>query len=53
MWKIDPWLNQGMNSDFERTSGCYTCHGTVVKMEKGKLTPATWPNTGVGRINMD
>ena len=53
MWKIDPWLNKGMNSDFERTSGCFTCHGSVVKMENGKLTPATWPNTGVGRINMD
>jgi hypothetical protein len=53
MWKIDPWLNKGMNSDFERTSGCFTCHGTVVEMKDGKLTPETWPNTGVGRINMD
>ncbi|MEW5721756.1 MAG: multiheme c-type cytochrome [Thermodesulfobacteriota bacterium] len=53
MWKIDPWLNLGMNSDFERTSGCFTCHGTVVKMKEGKLTPETWPNTGVGRFNPD
>ncbi len=53
IWKIDPWLNDGMNSDFERASGCYHCHGTVVKMEDGKLDPLTWPNVGVGRINLD
>jgi len=53
IWKIDPWLNKGMNSDFERASGCFTCHGSVVKMKDGKLTSETWPNTGVGRINMD
>lgn len=53
IWKIDPWLNKGMNSDFERSTGCLTCHGTVVKMKDGKLTPETWPNTGVGRVNMD
>ncbi|MBN1102372.1 MAG: hydroxylamine oxidoreductase [Deltaproteobacteria bacterium] len=53
MWKIDPWLNHGMNSDFERISGCYTCHGSVLKIRDGKLTPETWPNVGVGRINMD
>ena len=53
IWKIDPWLNKGMNSDFERATGCYTCHGTIVKIKDGKLTPETWPNTGVGRINMD
>ena len=27
IWKIDPWLNKGMNSDFERAAGCYHCHG--------------------------
>ena len=53
IWKIDPWLNKGMNSDFERVAGCFTCHGTVVRMENGKLTPDTWPNTGVGRVNLD
>jgi len=53
IWKIDPWLNKGMNSDFERVSGCYACHGTVVKIKDGKLTPDTWPNTGVGRVNLD
>lgn len=53
MWKIDPWLNHGMNSDFERLNGCYHCHGTVLKTKDGGLDPDTWPNVGVGRINMD
>jgi hypothetical protein len=54
MWKIDPWLNEGMNSENERKVGCYHCHGTVIKIdEKGKIDPATWPNAGVGRINTD
>jgi hydroxylamine dehydrogenase len=35
-------------------SGCLQCHGSEVKvLEKGKLDPATWPNTGIGRINPD
>ncbi|MFP4446085.1 MAG: multiheme c-type cytochrome [Desulfosudaceae bacterium] len=54
IWKIDPWLNDGMNSDVERTSGCFYCHGTVLEKKKdGGLTAATWPNVGVGRINLD
>lgn len=53
IWKIDPWLNKGMNSDVERTSGCFYCHGTVLEIEDGKLTSDTWPNVGVGRLNLD
>jgi hypothetical protein len=53
IWKIDPWLNQGMNSEIERTSGCFYCHGTVLKSENGVLDPDTWPNVGVGRLNLD
>ncbi|MBW1981702.1 MAG: hydroxylamine oxidoreductase [Deltaproteobacteria bacterium] len=53
IWKIDPWLNKGMNSDLERTTACFYCHGTEVKMKDGKLDPMTWPNVGVGRINLD
>lgn len=35
-------------------SGCWQCHGTEVRvLEGGKLDPATWPNSGVGRINPD
>ncbi|MBW1797306.1 MAG: hydroxylamine oxidoreductase, partial [Deltaproteobacteria bacterium] len=53
IWKIDPWMNKGMNSDNERTTGCLHCHGTILKMKDGKLTPETWPSVGVGRINLD
>lgn len=35
-------------------SGCWQCHGSEVKvLEGGRLDPATWPNTGIGRINPD
>ncbi len=35
-------------------SGCWQCHGSQVKvLGDGKLDPATWPNTGIGRINPD
>jgi len=53
IWKIDPWLNNGMNSDIERKTGCYHCHGTVLKMKDGRIDPMTWPNVGVGRVNFD
>ena len=53
IWKIDPWLNHGMNNDTERITGCFHCHGTMVKVKDGKFDPGTWPNVGVGRINPD
>ena len=53
MWKIDPWLNQGLNSEVERASGCYACHGTVVRFVGGRPDKLTWPNVGVGRVNPD
>jgi predicted heme/steroid binding protein/uncharacterized membrane protein len=53
IWKIDYWLNHGMNNAVERTTGCYACHGTVVKVVAGKPLPGTWPNVGVGRVNPD
>jgi len=35
-------------------NGCWQCHGSIVKVLKnGKLDPATWPNTGMGRVNPD
>jgi len=34
--------------------GCWACHGSPVKvLDDGSLDPATWPNTGIGRINPD
>lgn len=53
IWKVDYWLNDGMNNSAERTTGCYACHGTVVKITDGKPIKGTWPNVGVGRINPD
>jgi hypothetical protein len=54
IWKIDPWLNKGMNSDNERKTGCFNCHGTVITLDdNGNIDPATWPNAGVGRFNVD
>ena len=35
-------------------NGCWQCHGSeVVVLPDGSLDPATWPNTGIGRINPD
>lgn len=35
-------------------NGCWQCHGTEVKLlPDRKLDPATWPNTGIGRLNPD
>ena len=35
-------------------NGCWQCHGSQVKvLEDGRLDPATWPNSGIGRINPD
>lgn len=35
-------------------NGCWQCHGVEIKvLEGGKLDPATWPNSGMGRINPD
>jgi len=53
IWKIDPWLNYGMNNDIERQSGCFHCHGSIVKVQNGKYSSDTWPNVGVGRLNPD
>jgi len=35
-------------------NGCWQCHGSQVKVHAdGSLDPATWPNSGIGRINPD
>ena len=53
VWKIDPWMKKGMNNSIERRTGCYHCHGSVVKVVDGGLDYSTWPNVGVGRVNPD
>jgi len=35
-------------------NGCWQCHGSQIKvLPDGRLDPATWPNTGIGRLNPD
>jgi len=35
-------------------NGCRQCHGSeVVYLGEGKFDPATWPNSGIGRVNPD
>jgi len=35
-------------------SGCWQCHGSQIQvLPGGSLDPATWPNTGIGRLNPD
>ncbi|OGW95741.1 MAG: hydroxylamine oxidoreductase [Omnitrophica WOR_2 bacterium GWA2_45_18] len=47
-----PGFPDGISS--AAVSGCWQCHGSEVKViGEGKLDPATWPNTGIGRINPD
>ena len=49
---ITPAFQKG--SSAAAVSGCWQCHGTEIKvLPGGKLDPATWPNTGIGRINPD
>jgi hydroxylamine dehydrogenase len=53
IWKIDPWLNKGMNSDFERASGCLPLPRHGPENEGRQSWTRSWPNVGVGRINLD
>jgi hydroxylamine dehydrogenase len=35
-------------------NGCWQCHGSEIKvLPDGRLDAATWPNTGIGRLNPD
>ena len=44
------WTVKGAANDAERATGCYACHGSVIKDE---LNWKNWPNNGVGRLNPD
>ncbi len=49
---VTPAFQQGISA--AAVSGCWQCHGSEIKvLSGGKLDPATWPNTGIGRINPD
>jgi len=49
---VTPGIPEGTSA--AAVNGCWQCHGSdVIVLENGKLDPATWPNTGIGRINPD
>ncbi len=49
---VTPSFQNGISA--AAVNGCWQCHGSEVKvLPGGKLDPATWPNTGIGRINPD
>ena len=49
---ITPMFPGGVSA--AAVNGCWQCHGTEVKiMPNHRPDPATWPNTGIGRINPD
>ncbi|UCE08374.1 MAG: hypothetical protein JSW07_10290, partial [bacterium] len=48
---LDNVLGEIVEGAAAAISGCRQCHGSSVTMiSKGKIDPATWPNTGIGRI---
>jgi hydroxylamine dehydrogenase len=63
---LDNVLGEVIEGPIIAANGCQQCHGSNVKFLKdaggnvqkdknGKpmLDPATWPNTGIGRVNLD
>ena len=51
---LDNFLGEVVGGPPAVAVGCFQCHGSTIKvLANGKLDPATWPNTGIGRINPD
>jgi formate-dependent nitrite reductase cytochrome c552 subunit len=55
---VTPGFPEGVSA--AAANGCWQCHGSEVRVLKdengkatGKLDAATWPNSGIGRINPD
>jgi len=49
-----PALAHNLTGIEMQAAGCDQCHGSEVKVRgDGTLDPATWPNSGIGRINPD
>ena len=50
----DGVLGQTIGGEPAVAVGCRQCHGSIVKVnDDGTLDSATWPNTGIGRVNPD
>jgi hydroxylamine dehydrogenase len=51
---LDDYLGQVVGGPPAVAVGCMQCHGSQIKvLPGGKFDPATWPNSGIGRINPD
>ncbi len=51
---LDNVLGEVVEGPMAAVNGCKQCHGSIVEVnDDGSLTPETWPNTGIGRINPD
>ena len=49
-----PALADNVSGTAMRAAGCDQCHGSRVEVKgDGTLDTATWPNSGIGRINPD
>ena len=55
---LDNLLGEVVGGPEAVNAGCRQCHGAELEFitegkDKGRPTPGTWPNTGIGRINPD
>jgi hydroxylamine dehydrogenase len=51
---LDNMLGEIVEGGPAAENGCRQCHGSEVKyMGGGKFDAATWPNSGIGRVNPD
>ena len=50
---LDNILGEIIGGGPAANAGCKQCHGSQVLAKDGELDPATWPNTGIGRLNPD
>ncbi len=63
---LDNVLGEVIEGRLAAVNGCWQCHGSTVAFAKESdgsikkdktgrpmLDPATWPNTGIGRVNLD
>jgi len=51
---LDNILGEQVEGLAAAVAGCQQCHGAPVEvLADGTLSPASWPNTGIGRINPD
>ena len=63
---LDNVLGEMAEGSLAAANGCWQCHGSTVRLLAGadgaplkdengkpKIDPLTWPNTGIGRVNLD